>query len=246
MPVTNRLQQPLDRLCREFDWARRVEQDAIQFPLPLPRSRGHRDRGPLRLLHGVRPGRPLRRMGHVGARPHGRVARPLRLELRSREAPEVFAGFRYRFNRDRDVLAFCLAAQRVLASHGSLQAFFLEGYSPAHPHVGLALEHFANGFVGGISRRSFPEPALLRLQALVPASLDGRRVQASPSLPALDGQARAARFRDLAGDSSLGPPHARGYAYREHGALHRAHAPAQPHLADGGGADSRAPAPRSR
>ena len=32
MPVTNRLQQPLDRLCREFDWARRVEQDAIQFP----------------------------------------------------------------------------------------------------------------------------------------------------------------------------------------------------------------------
>ena len=29
MPVTNRLKQPLDRLCREFDWALRVKQDAM-------------------------------------------------------------------------------------------------------------------------------------------------------------------------------------------------------------------------
>ena len=31
--MTNRLKQPLDRLCREFDWTLRVKQDAIQFPL---------------------------------------------------------------------------------------------------------------------------------------------------------------------------------------------------------------------
>jgi uncharacterized protein (TIGR02757 family) len=73
---------------------------------------------------------------------------------------DVFAGFRYRFNRDRDVLAFCLAAQRVLVSHGSLEAFFLEGYSPSHPHVGLALEHFAHGFVGGDLSAVFPRNRL--------------------------------------------------------------------------------------
>ena len=33
MPVADRLKQPLDRLCREFDWTQRVGQDAIQFPL---------------------------------------------------------------------------------------------------------------------------------------------------------------------------------------------------------------------
>ena len=49
------------------------------------------------------------------------------------------------------MLAFCLAAQRVLVSHGSLEAFFLEGYSPAHPHVGLALEHFARFRAGELS-----------------------------------------------------------------------------------------------
>ena len=33
MPAMTRLKQPLDRLCREFDWTLRVKQDAIQFPL---------------------------------------------------------------------------------------------------------------------------------------------------------------------------------------------------------------------
>jgi len=160
MPVTNRLQQPLDRLCREFDWARRVEQDAIQFP--------HRYHDPADIeiaglfascmaygrvdLFGAWVTWVLDRMGESPAR------FVWSFDLEKHRA--VFAGFRYRFNRDRDVLAFCLAAQRVLASHGSLQAFYLEGYSPAHHHVGLALEHFANGFVGGDLSAVFPRNRL--------------------------------------------------------------------------------------
>jgi uncharacterized protein (TIGR02757 family) len=160
MPVTNRLQQPLDRLCREFDWARRVEQDAIQFP--------HRYHDPADIeiaglfascmaygrvdLFGAWVTWVLDRMGESPAR----FVWSFDLEKHR----HLFAGFRYRFNRDRDVLAFCLAAQRVLARHGSLEAFFLEGYSSTHPHVGLALEHFAHGFVGGDLSAVFPRNRL--------------------------------------------------------------------------------------
>ena len=160
MPVTNRLQQPLDRLCREFDWARRIEQDAIQFP--------HRYHDPADIeiaglfascmaygrvdLFGAWVTWVLDRMGESPAR----FVWSFDLEKHR----EVFTGFRYRFNRDRDVLAVCHAAQRVLASPRSLQAVLLEGDYPPHPHVGLALEHFANGFVGGDLSAVFPRNRL--------------------------------------------------------------------------------------
>jgi len=36
MPSPLRLQEPLDRLYREFDWAARADQDAIRFPGRYP------------------------------------------------------------------------------------------------------------------------------------------------------------------------------------------------------------------
>ena len=156
MPVTHRLKQPLDRLCREFDWTRRVGQDAIQFPLR------YRDPADLEIagllasclaygrvdLFGPWVDWVLARMGDSPAR------FVWAFDLEKHRA--AFTGFRYRFNRERDLLAFCLAAQRVLARHGSLEAFFLEGYSPAHPHVGPALEHFSAGFLRGDLSAVFP------------------------------------------------------------------------------------------
>lgn len=160
MPATNRLQQPLDRLYREFDWAGRVEQDAIQFP--------HRYRDPADIeiaglfascmaygrvdLFGPWVTWVLDRMGPSPAR----FVRGFDLAQHA----QVFAGFRYRFNRDRDVLAFCLAAQRLLAGHGSLEAFFREGYSAQHGHVGPALERFAQGFVAQDLSAVFPRNRL--------------------------------------------------------------------------------------
>jgi len=143
MPVAVRLKQPLDRLCREFDWTRRVEQDAIQFPLRYSDPADIEIAGLFAscMAYGrVDLFRPwvawvLERMGESPAR----FVWGFDLEKHG----ELFAGFRYRFNRECDVLAFCLAVQRLLASHGSLQAVFLEGYSPAHAHVGAALEYFA-------------------------------------------------------------------------------------------------------
>jgi uncharacterized protein (TIGR02757 family) len=146
MPVTDRLKQPLDRLSREYDWTVRVKQDAIQFPLR------YTDPADIELaglfascmaygrvdLFGAQVSLVLERMGESPAR--------FVWGFDLKKHREVFAGFGYRFNRERDVLAFCLAAQRIVVRHGSLRAFFLEGYSSGHGHVGPAVEHFAAGF----------------------------------------------------------------------------------------------------
>ena len=147
--MANRLKQPLDRLCREFDWTLRVKQDAIQFPLR------YSDPADIELaglfascmaygrvdLFGPWVDWTLQRMGESPAR--------FLMGFDLQKHGQVFSGFSYRFNREPDVLAFCLAAQRLLVRHGSLEAFFLEGYSPEHPHVGQALENFAAGFRAG-------------------------------------------------------------------------------------------------
>jgi uncharacterized protein (TIGR02757 family) len=53
-----------------------------------------------------------------------------------------------------------MAAPRLLVRHGSLKAFFLEGYSLEHPHVGPALERFADGFRGQDLSAVFPRNRL--------------------------------------------------------------------------------------
>jgi uncharacterized protein (TIGR02757 family) len=146
--MTNRLKEPLDRLCREFDWTLRVKQDAIQFPLRYGNPADIELAGLFAScmaygrvdLFGPWVDWTLQRMGESPAR--------FVMGFDLQKHGQVFSGFSYRFNRERDVLAFCLAAQRLLVRHGSLEAFFLEGYSPEHPHVGPALEHFVEGFRG--------------------------------------------------------------------------------------------------
>ena len=68
----------------------------------------------------------------------------------------LFDGFRYRFNRPADLAAFCVAARDILASHGSLGAFFAAGYAPADADVGPALERFVEGFLSDGAAGVFP------------------------------------------------------------------------------------------
>jgi uncharacterized protein (TIGR02757 family) len=160
MPATDRLKQPLDQLSREFDWTLRAKQDAIQFPLR------YSDPADIELvglfaacmaygrvdLFGAWVDWALARMGESPAR----FVRGFDLEKQR----GAFKGFVYRFNRERDVLALCLAAQWIVVRHGSLKAFFLEGYSPEHPHVGPALERFARGFLEQDLSAVFPRNRL--------------------------------------------------------------------------------------
>ena len=147
MPPQPRLKEPLDRLYREFDWAARAEQDAIRYPLRYPDPADREVAGLLAAcmaygrvdLFGPWVDWALARMGES---PHRFV-----LGFDPAKHARLFDGFHYRFNRARDLVAFCVATQRLLIRHGSLGAFFAEGFSPEHPHVGPALERFVDGFL---------------------------------------------------------------------------------------------------
>jgi len=162
MTAVARLRAPLERLYREFDWASRTDSDAIQFPLRYPDPR---DREVVALLAAcLAYGRVdlfspwvdwiLSRMGPSPAR--------FILGFDPAKEGERFAGFRYRFNRPRDIAAFCLACQRLLIRHGSLRAFFLSGYSPDDPDVRPALERFVKGFRSQDLTPIFPKGRLSR------------------------------------------------------------------------------------
>src|SRR3989304_4223180 len=162
MASVARLRAPLERLYRDFDWTARIGKDAIQFPL---RYADPADREVAALLTAcLAYGRvglfapwidwTLARMGPA---PHRFI-----LGVDPEKDGPRFDGFRYRFNRPRDLAAFCLATQRVLVSHGSLRQCFLSGYSPADPDVGPALERFARGFLSQDLKSIFPRGRLSR------------------------------------------------------------------------------------
>lgn len=156
MTSVARLRAPLERLYRDFDWAARVEKDAIQFPL---RYADPADREVAALLTACLAYGRVDLFGpwvdwalcRMGESPHRFI-----LGFDPKKDATRFDGFRYRFNRPRDLAAFCLAAQRVLLAHGSLRACFLSGYSEEDPDVGPALERFVQAFRSQDLRPIFP------------------------------------------------------------------------------------------
>lgn len=160
MPSTPRLLAPLERLYREADWAARIDRDAIRYPLRYPDPA---DREVVALFAACMAYGRVDLFGPwiewVLTRMDGGPARFVRGFDAVRDAPR-FEGFHYRFNRARDVVAFCLAARHILARHGSLRAFFASGYSPDDGDVGAALERFVDGFVAGDLSAVFPRNRL--------------------------------------------------------------------------------------
>jgi uncharacterized protein (TIGR02757 family) len=162
MTAVARLRVPLERLYQEFDWASRTDKDAIQFPRRYPDPR---DREVVALLaaclaygrvdlFGPQVALLLDRMGPSPSR--------FVLGFDPLKDAARFRDFRYRFNRPRDIAAFCYAAQRILLAHGSLRSYFLSGYSPEDPDVGRALERFVDGFLTQDLRPIFPRGRLSR------------------------------------------------------------------------------------
>jgi uncharacterized protein (TIGR02757 family) len=150
------LREPLERLYREFDYARRVERDAIRFPLRYPDPR---DREVVALLTACLAygrvdlfSRGLELiLGAMGGAPAAFVA-----EFEpGRDGPR-FERFLYRFNRPRDVAAFCLAARGILDVHGTLEKCFVAGDPDETGPIGPALERFGRTFLEADLRAVFP------------------------------------------------------------------------------------------
>ncbi len=156
------LQEPLERLYREFDYGARVDRDAIQFPLRYPEPR---DRELVALLTAcLAYGRVdlfARQLEGVLAVMGPSPAAFVAAFDPGRDAP-AFARFRYRFNRPHDLVAFCLAARGVLARHGTLEKCFAAGDGDGQGSIGPALERFARAFLEADVREVFPRRRLSR------------------------------------------------------------------------------------
>ncbi|HKC96928.1 MAG TPA: TIGR02757 family protein [Methylomirabilota bacterium] len=162
MTAAERLRQPLERLYREFDYGTRVELDAIRFPL---RYAAPRDRelvglltaclayGRVDLFSGELEGV----LARMGPSPAAFVA-----AFDPRRDAVAFEQFWYRFNRPRDLVAFCVAARDLLARFGTLEKCFLAGDAdPAGP-IGPTLERFARAFLEADLSEVFPRGRISR------------------------------------------------------------------------------------
>src|SRR5207245_11748334 len=144
---TRHLRNPISMLYIESDYDTRVEIDAIRFPL---RYAAPRDRelvglltaclayGRVDLFSGELEGV----LARMGSSPAAFVA-----TFDPRRDSVAFDDFWYRFNRPRDLVAFCIAARDLLARFGTLEKCFLAGDpDPAGP-IGPTLERFARAFL---------------------------------------------------------------------------------------------------
>src|SRR5919198_2555846 len=157
-----RLLAPLERLYREFDYGARVERDAIRFPL---RYADPRDRELVALFTACLAygrvdlfGRALEGVLPTMAPSPAAFVRDFDPARDARR----FDDFIYRFNRPRDVIAFCVAARDLLARYGTLEKCFLAGDSDPGGPLAPALDAFARAFLDADLRDVFPHGRLSR------------------------------------------------------------------------------------
>jgi uncharacterized protein (TIGR02757 family) len=162
VPSALRLRQPLEHLYASFDYDARIERDAIRFPL---RYDDPQDREVVALLTACLA---YGRVDLFGTALEGVLAAmgptPIRfvMEFEPDRHRDLFAGFRYRFNRPHDVVAFCVATRQILERHGSLERCFLAGDENPLGKVGVALERFARAFLDADLGEVFPRGRISR------------------------------------------------------------------------------------
>ena len=240
-PIAQRLRAPLEQLYADFDYAGRVERDAIRFPL---RYADPRDREVVALLTGVsglRPGGAVRRCPGDGAGRHGTVAGALHDGVRARAPRSALLGVSLPLQsaaRRRGLLRGGAPDPRAPRRPGSVLP---RGRSRPHRGDRSRDRGLRAGLSRGRPRRGVPAgPSLPRVPSPLSLALGGWPLQAAASVPALDGAARTARLRSLDSGVAGAAPRARRHPCGEHESRHRTHAPAIANLEDGGG-DHRPP-----
>jgi uncharacterized protein (TIGR02757 family) len=68
----------------------------------------------------------------------------------------LFAPFIYRFNRPRDLVAFCVTTRDLLARHGTLEKVFVAGDADPDGPIRPALERFSRAFLEADLADVFP------------------------------------------------------------------------------------------
>src|SRR2546428_8758231 len=156
MTSARTLREPLEHFYREFDYRAGVESDATRLP---PRCPDPPDR---ELAVSLAACLASGRVDLFGPQLDGVLAvmgpspAAFVVGFDPRRDARAFESFWYRFNRPRDLVAFCVAARDQLGRYGTLEKLFLAGDpDPAGP-IGPALERFARSFLEADLREGFP------------------------------------------------------------------------------------------
>jgi uncharacterized protein (TIGR02757 family) len=162
MTSADALREPLERLYREFDYGARIARDAIEFPLRYPAPD---DRELVALLTTCLAygrvdlfGRALEGVLAAMAPSPAAFVR----DFDARRDGDRFASFIYRFNRPRDVVAFCVATRDLLARHGTLEKVFVAGDAEPQGPIRPAIERFSRAFLEADLHDVFPQGRISR------------------------------------------------------------------------------------
>ena len=162
MTSAGALREPLERLYREFDYGARIARDAIEFPLRYPAPD---DREVVALLTTCLAygrvdlfSRALEGVLRVMAPSPAAFVR----EFEARRDGGLFAPFIYRFNRPRDLVAFCVAGRDLLARHGTLEKVFVAGDADPQGSIKPAIERFSRAFLEADLPDVFPRGRISR------------------------------------------------------------------------------------
>ena len=162
MTSRSALREPLERLYREFDYGARISRDAIEFPL---RYAAADDREVVALLTTCLAYGRVDLFGRALEGVLAAMAPSPAAFMRDFDAGRDgarFASFIYRFNRPRDVVAFCVAARDLLARHGTLEKVFVAGDADPQGPIKPAIERFSRAFLEADLRDVFPRGRISR------------------------------------------------------------------------------------
>jgi uncharacterized protein (TIGR02757 family) len=138
-PTMKRLKKTLDRFYREYDFEGRMRRDPIEFP---HRYKNERDVEVAALLSSsFAYGRVdnfkavlERILSRMGESPYNYL-----LHLDIEKARGSFAGIKYRFNENEDILCLLFALHSLLKENSSLEKAFRKSYRPDDGDIGGGL-----------------------------------------------------------------------------------------------------------
>ena len=162
MTSRSALREPLERLYREFDYGARIARDAIEFPL---RYQAPDDREVVALLTTCLAYGRVDLFGRALAGVLAAMAPSPAAFIRDFDARRDagrFESFIYRFNRPRDIVAFCVASRDLLARHGTLEKVFVAGDADPQGPIKPAIERFSRAFLEADLPDIFPRGRISR------------------------------------------------------------------------------------
>jgi len=146
--MTQSLKQKLDSFYRDYDFQKRIAHDPIELPHQYARPEDIEISGFIAscFAYGkVTLFKPLIKslLSRMGQSPYDFL-----IHFNVGRQRDLFAGLRYRFNMNYDIIGFIYILNRVIRKYGSLESAFKRYYRKSDPSVEAGLAGIIDAFLG--------------------------------------------------------------------------------------------------